>query len=93
MHVGKPTHGTVDAVTSDHFTLHTDRGAIAVTLTEHTTVEEGDQVVGRETLHLGIAVSVFGTMLPGGELVATAIHIEGSAATPSPAPLPKSPGS
>ena len=91
MHVGKQTHGTVTAITSDHFTLQTDHGAVTVTLTDHTTVEEGDRVVGREALHLGAPLSVFGTMLPGGELVATAIHVEASAATPSPAPLPKKP--
>ena len=86
MHLGKPTHGTVAAISSDQLTLQTDHGAVAVTLTDHTTVEEGDRVVGREALHLGAPISVFGTTLPGGEIVASAIHVEGSGATPSPVP-------
>ena len=80
MHPGKPTHGVVDSIAGDHLTLKTDGGQVAVTLTEKTTVERGEKVVGRDALQVGRHVDVFGTKLPGGELVAREVHLDEGAA-------------
>jgi Domain of unknown function (DUF5666) len=80
MHAGKPTRGVVETVAGDHLTLKTDRGQVRVTLTEKTTVERGEQVVGRDALRAGTHLEVFGTKLPGGELVARDVHLEEGAA-------------
>ncbi len=76
MHPGKGTHGVVGTVAGDHLTLNTDGGQLAVTLTEKTTVERGEKVVGRDALQAGSHVEVFGTKLPGGELVAREVHVD-----------------
>jgi hypothetical protein len=80
MHAGKPTHGVVDTIAGDHLTLKTAGGQVAVTLTEKTTVERDEKVVGRDALQVGRHVDVFGTKLPGGELVAKEVHVEEGAA-------------
>lgn len=84
LHLGTPTRGVVDARSGDHLTLRTEHGPIAVTITEHTTVVEGDRPTGHEAIRVGEALTVFGTMLPGGELVARDIHIDAPGASPSP---------
>ena len=80
MHEGKPTHGTVKALSGDTLSLDTDGGEIAVVLTKDTKVERDEKAAGREVLVSGAHVAVFGTKVPGEGLVATEVVVgDGSA--------------
>ena len=80
MHQGKPTHGTVKALSGDTLSLDTEDGEVAVVLTKETKVERGEKAAGREVLVAGAQVAVFGTKVPGEGLVATEVLVgDGSA--------------
>jgi hypothetical protein len=79
-HHGKPTEGTIAAVDGEHLTLTMDAGPVAVTLTETTHIAEGEKEVDRNALAPAVHVSVFGTKLASGELVAEDIHVEDAGA-------------
>jgi methionine-rich copper-binding protein CopC len=76
LHHQKPTSGAVETVNGEHLTLKTDDATISVTLSDRTHVEAGEKEVGRDALRPGTHVSVYGTKLPGGEIVASDIHVE-----------------
>jgi len=76
MHKGKATHGTVVAVRGEQLMLTTEDGALTVTLTDKTKVERGEKEVERGELAPGTHVEVFGTKLPGGELVAQEVLLD-----------------
>ena len=79
-HHGTPTGGTIATVNGDHLTLTTDSGSLAVTVTETTHIVAGEKELDRKALTPKTRVSVFGTKLESGELVAEDIHVEGTGA-------------
>ena len=70
LHKGPVTTGVVASVAADGFELKTKTGAIKVTYTKTTKFEHGNAVVDKTHLKKGDSVSVIGTKLPTGELVA-----------------------
>jgi uncharacterized protein DUF5666 len=75
LHKGKPTEGTITQVTGDRIELKTATGSVNVALTSKTKFERGKQTADRSHLKVGQRVSVFGTKLPNGELVAREVLI------------------
>src|SRR6266481_6689309 len=69
-HHGTPTEGTIATVNGDHLTLTTATGSVDVTVTERTHIAAGEKELDRKALTPNTRVSVFGTKLEGGELVA-----------------------
>jgi hypothetical protein len=80
LHKGKPTEGTISSVAGDRIELKTLKGNVNISLTSKTKIEHGNQVVDRTHLKTGDSISVFGTKLPSGELVAKEILIGAPAA-------------
>ena len=78
LHKGRSTEGEVISVSEDGLVMQTAKGNVSVTLSDSTTVERGDEKVARGAVHTGDHVSVFGTTLATGELVAREIVIGGS---------------
>ena len=74
-HKGKPVSGKIAAVGNDGFDLLVGSQTIKVSLTSKTKIEHGKQVVSRDHLQKGSTVSVFGTKLPSGEMVAREVVI------------------
>ena len=77
-HKGHPREGEVVSVSNDGLVMQTAKGNVSVTLSHSTTVERGDERVARDAIHTGDHVSVFGTTLASGELVAREIVIGGA---------------
>ena len=77
-HKGRPTEGEVVSVSKDSLVMHSAKGRVSVTLPDSIIVERGDQKVARDAIHTGDHVSVFGTTLATGELVAREVLIEGT---------------
>ena len=75
LHKGKATVGEVVSVAAGKMELKTAAGPVSVTLNEKTKYEHGDKTVDISHLQKGQKVSVFGTKLPTGELVAREILI------------------
>src|SRR5581483_6815319 len=70
LHKGKPTVGTVESLSDNGLTLKTAKGNTPVTFQEKTKFERGDAQASAQEIHPGDQVTVFGTKLPSGELVA-----------------------
>lgn len=79
-HKGKGTTGEISSVTSDGLQLKTSAGLLKITLTADTRIEHGDAPSHRSHLMKGAKVTVFGTKLPGGEIVAREVVIAGGPA-------------
>jgi hypothetical protein len=75
LHKGKATVGEVVSIAAGKMELKTATGPVTVTLNEKTKYEHGDQTVDVSHVAKGQKVSVFGTKLPTGELVAREILI------------------
>ena len=75
LHKGRPTEGEVVSLSKDGLVMQAAKGRVSVTLSDSTTVERGDDVVARDAIHTGDHVSVFGTTLATGEVVAREILI------------------
>ena len=75
LHKGKPTEGTIATVSGDQIDLKTTAGNVKVALTSKTKIEHGKETVDRTHLKAGERISVFGTKLPSGELVAREVLI------------------
>ena len=82
LHKGRPTDGEVVTVVANRLDLKTAQGIKKVTLTEKTTFERGDKAAARADLKKGDKVTVFGTTLATGEIVANEVLLAapGSAA-------------
>lgn len=76
LHKGKATEGQIVSVEADRFVIKTQGGERKVTLGEKTKIEVGDSPGSRDDLKDGVRVAVFGTKLPGGEIVAKEIVIQ-----------------
>lgn len=70
LHKGPVTSGVVAAVSADSFDLKTKTATIKVTYTAKTKFEHGNAAVDKSHIKKGESVSVIGTKLPTGELVA-----------------------
>ena len=78
LHKGRATEGEVASVSKDGLVMQTPKGKISVTLSDTTTVERGDEKVGQDAIHPGDHVTVFGTTLATGELVAREVLLGGA---------------
>ena len=78
LHKGHPTEGQVLSVSKDGLVMETAKGNASVTRSDSTMVERSDEKVGWDAIHTGDHVSVFGTTLATGELVAREVVIGGS---------------
>jgi|SRR6185369_2014743 hypothetical protein len=76
LHKGKATTGEVISVAADKMELKTAAGPVTVTLNDKTKYEHGNKAATKSHLVKGEHVSVFGTKLPTGELVAREILID-----------------
>lgn len=75
LHKGKPTAGEVVSVADGTFQLKTESGPMKVSYSRETKFERGDSAATKDDVRVGEHASVFGTKLPGGELVATEVLI------------------
>ena len=73
LHKGRPTEGQVVSVVGDRLDLKTAQGLKKVALTEKTKFERGDKSAARADLKRGEQVTVFGTTLATGEIVANEV--------------------
>src|SRR6266516_789761 len=80
LHKGKPTAGEILSVTGEKMQIQAATGPITVVLSNKTKYEHGNQTVTKSHLKTGEHVSVFGTKLPTGELVASEVLIGAPAA-------------
>jgi hypothetical protein len=83
-HQGRPLNGTVESIGADHLTLSTARGMIGIVLSDETTVERGDAPIPRDAIRSGDRVTVFGPVLPSGEIAARDVIIRSREQGPSP---------
>ncbi len=74
-HKGKPVQGEVVSSAGDRFELKTETGVIPVTFSSKTKFEHGNATVDKTHVTKGTQVSVFGTKLPSGEMVAREVLI------------------
>ena len=72
-HAGTPTRGEIATVAEDSFQMKTAIGTVKVSFNQETKFEHGDEVVDKSHLMKGTKISVFGTKLPSGEIVAKEI--------------------
>jgi hypothetical protein len=77
-HKGTPTQGEIATVATDSFQMKTAVGTVKVSFSKDTKIEHGDQVVDKSHLVKGMKLSVFGTKLPSGEIVAKEIVMPGA---------------
>lgn len=73
LHKGKATTGEIVNVAPDRLDLKTPAGMVKVSFSEKTKFEHGKEVVDKTHLKTGDTISVVGTKLPSGELVAKEI--------------------
>ena len=76
LHKGKAAEGEIVSVQPGRFVMKTASGEKTVTLGKKTTIEVGDTTGTREALKSGAHVAVFGTRLPGGEIVAKEVLVQ-----------------
>ena len=74
-HKGKPTKGEVVSVANDRIEVKTATGTKTFTLTDKTKFERGEQAATRADLKKGDPVTVFGTTLASGEVVAREVLV------------------
>jgi hypothetical protein len=72
-HKGTPTQGQIASVAEDSFQVKTATGTVKVSFNKDTKFEHGDDVVDKTHFTKGAKISVFGTKLPSGEIVAKEI--------------------
>src|SRR5262245_22964352 len=75
LHRGHPTEGEVVSISGEKFMLKTSKETVPVTVSETTRFERGAGEATKEDLQPGEHVSVFGTTLASGEIVAREILI------------------
>ena len=77
LHKGKATTGEIVSVADDRFEMKTATGTTVVSFSSKTQFEHGTQKVDKSHLSKGTKVSVIGTKLPTGELVAREVILGG----------------
>ena len=78
LHKGKPVEGEVGTLAGDRLTLKTATATLTVVLDENTHFERDDQPATKADLAQGNHLTVFGTKLATGELVAREVLIGGA---------------
>lgn len=78
LHKGKATTGEVVSVADDRFEMKTSTGTTVVSFSSKTKFEHGNQTVDKTHVSKGAKVSVIGTKLPNGELVAREVMLGAS---------------
>ena len=78
LHKGKATTGEIVSVADDRFEMKTATGTTVVSFSSKTQFEHGSQKVDKTHLSKGAKVSVIGTKLPSGELVAREVMLGGA---------------
>ena len=78
LHKGKATTGEIVSVADDRFEMKTAAGTTVVSFSSKTHFEHGTQKVDKSHLSKGATVSVIGTKLPTGELVAREVILGGA---------------
>ena len=73
LHKGKSTTGEILSVAADRLEIRTPAGTVKISFTEKTKFEHGKEAVDKTHLKIGDTISVIGTKLPSGELVAKEI--------------------
>lgn len=76
LHKGKAAEGEIVSVQPGRFVMKTAGGEKTVTLGQKTKIEVGEAAGTREALKNGARVAVFGTKLPGGEIVAKEVLVQ-----------------
>jgi hypothetical protein len=76
-HKGQATEGEIVSAQPGRFVMKTASGEKTVSFDDKTKIEVGDEAGKREDLEHGARVAVFGTKLPGGEIVAKEIVVLG----------------
>jgi methionine-rich copper-binding protein CopC len=74
-HKGKPVQGEVVSTAADRFELKTEAGVLPVTFSSKTKFEHDNATVDKTHVTKGERVTVFGTKLPNGEMVAREVLI------------------
>ncbi|MEK7406178.1 MAG: DUF5666 domain-containing protein [Acidobacteriota bacterium] len=74
-HKGNKTDGEIVSVAEDRLVLKTKKGSATVLLSENPKIERGDLEVSRAALRRGDRVTVIGTTLASGEIVAREILV------------------
>ena len=74
-HKGKSVQGEVVSSAGDGFQLKTETGVIPVTFSSKTKFEHGNAAVDKTHVKTGERLTVFGTKLPSGVLVAREVLI------------------
>ena len=78
LHKGKATTGEIVSVAADdRFEMKTATGTTVVSFSSKTQFEHGNEKVDKSHLSKGAKVSVIGTKLPTGELVAREVILSG----------------
>ncbi len=80
LHKGNATEGEVVSISATSIVVHTTKGNVTATLNKATKLEMGTQVVDVNHFKKGDKVSVFGTKLANGELVAKEVVMNGAPA-------------
>jgi len=80
LHKGKPTVGTVESRSDKSISLKTATGTTTVTFQDKTKFERGDAQASLQEIQPGDRLTVFGTKLPSGELVAREVLLPTSGA-------------
>ena len=78
LHKGKPVEGEVTALAADRLTLKTATATLTVVLDEKTHFERDDKAAAKADLAQGEHLTIFGTKLATGELVAREVLIGGA---------------
>ena len=74
-HKGKGTKGEIVSIANDRIELKTSAGVKTVTITDKTTFGRGSEKISKADLKKGEQVTVFGTKLATGELVAQEVML------------------
>lgn len=90
-HKGKPVKGEVVSMADDRFEVKTETGVVPVKTSSKTKFEHGNAAVDRTHVAKGARVSVFGTKLPSGEMVAREVLIGNAGDHAGHAPAKKTP--
>jgi hypothetical protein len=72
-HKGKATTGEVMSIGDDRLELKTSTGTKTIMITEMTKFERGNEKIAKEDLRAGDQITLFGTTLATGEVVAREI--------------------
>lgn len=83
-HKGKPVQGEVIASSADRFEVKTESGVVPVTFSSKTKFEHGNATVDNTHVTKVTQVSIFGTKLPSGDMVAREVLIGTGAAKGQP---------